>query len=94
MALTRKRESPPPTQDPARELAYQIAQDLYDLRTQQGLSQTEVAHRIGSKQPRISLMESAAGPLPNLSGLLRIAEALNARLVVRLEMNPEETDLP
>lgn len=89
MRLTRKPASPA-AQEPDRELAYQIAQDVFELRTEAGLSQAELAERVGTKQPRISVLESAAGSPPTLSFLLRVATALGARLVVRLEKrNPQ-----
>jgi transcriptional regulator with XRE-family HTH domain len=90
MKLTRRRTPPPTDQAADRHVAYQIAEDIYDLRTDQGLSQAELAERAGTKQPRISTLESAAGPPPGLPLLLRVAKALGARLVVRLEKEPKE----
>lgn len=90
MRLTRKPAPAAPPEDPKRELAWQIAQDVYDLRTQQNLSQAELAERVGTKQPRISVLESAAGAPPTLTLLLRVATALGARLVVRLEKRNSE----
>ncbi|MDQ1041472.1 transcriptional regulator with XRE-family HTH domain [Streptomyces sp. V3I8] len=65
-------------------MAYDIAQAVYDLRTEQGLSQGELAERVGTKQPRISVVESAT-KMPSLPLLLRIAKALGVRLVIRFE---------
>ena len=89
MELTRRLQ--PPTEDPARQLAYGIAQDVYDLRTAQGISQSDLAEQAGLRQPRISQVESAAGSPPTLSVLLRIAQALGVQLVIRLEKDPGDT---
>lgn len=86
-----RRTTPPPSTTPERELAYAIAQAVYDLRTEQGLSQGQLAERIGTKQPRISVMESASG-LPSLPLLLRTAHALGVRLTVRFEHDPQGTE--
>jgi ribosome-binding protein aMBF1 (putative translation factor) len=91
MRALRKTTPPPATdEDPERELAYTIAQAVYELRTEQGLSQGELADRVGTKQPRISVVESAA-KLPTLPLLVRIAKALGVRLVVRFEKPGEDT---
>lgn len=72
-----------------RELAYSIAQAVFDLRTQRGWSQGELAQRSGTKQPAISAVENAV-TLPTLGKLLRIADALGVRVKVTLE-EPGET---
>ena len=48
-----------------------------------GLSQTELAHRVGTKQPVISRLESGAGN-PTLDLLRRVAKALDTELHVSL----------
>ncbi|MEQ8848509.1 helix-turn-helix transcriptional regulator [Botrimarina sp.] len=60
-----------------------VAQMIYDARTQAGLSQAALAERIGSKQQTISQLESADYEGHSLSMLRRIAEALEQELVVR-----------
>jgi transcriptional regulator with XRE-family HTH domain len=72
------------TGDPERELSYEIAQRVFDLRNSEGLTQGQLADRAGTKQPNISGVESAT-KLPTLGLLLRIAAALNRRLVIRFE---------
>jgi transcriptional regulator with XRE-family HTH domain len=74
---------------PERDLSYSIAQAVHDLRTGQGLSQEELARKVGTKQPRISVVESARG-LPSIPLLLRIARALGRKLVIRFEKTGEE----
>lgn len=90
MRATRKNTTPADTGlDPERELSYDIAQAVHDLRIQQGLSQAELAKITGTKQPAISRVESANN-LPTLPLLLRLADGLGTRLVVTFE-KPEGT---
>ncbi|MGV9816340.1 helix-turn-helix transcriptional regulator [Streptomyces cellulosae] len=70
--------------DPERELAYAIASAIQELRLERGLSQKELAELVGTKQPRISVVESAT-KLPSLPLLLRIAAALDMNLAVVFE---------
>lgn len=70
--------------DPEREMSYDIAQQVFEVRTALGLTQGELAERSGTKQPAISGVESAK-KLPTLGLLLRIAAALDRRLVIRFE---------
>ncbi|MFD7835532.1 helix-turn-helix transcriptional regulator [Streptomyces sp. NPDC059761] len=87
MRALRKTQPPATTEsgaDPDRELTYAIAQAVYDLRTQQGLSQGELAERVGTKQPRISVVESAV-KLPSLPLLVRIASAFGMKVVISFE---------
>jgi transcriptional regulator with XRE-family HTH domain len=62
----------------ASEPAYQIAR----LRILRGLTQAELAQRVGTKQPSIARLESGRDE-PKISFLRRVAEALGARLEVR-----------
>lgn len=66
----------------------EIGREVARLRRLRGLSQAELAQRIGTKQPAIARIEQ--GHVPSLRTLMRIAEALQARLVVRLEPLPQE----
>jgi transcriptional regulator with XRE-family HTH domain len=84
------RKTHPPATDPERELSYDVAEQVFNLRNEQNLSQTELADRVGTKQPAISRLESAAG-LPTLGLLVRIAKALGRRLVIRFE-KPEDSE--
>ena len=60
-----------------------LAQAIYDIRTQSGLTQSELAERIGSTQPVISQLEDADYDGHSLSMLRRIADALNQRIEIR-----------
>lgn len=58
----------------------EIAQQIYDLRTQRGLSQKEFAQLVGMKQSVISRLESTDYRSYNLNTLERIAQALDHEL--------------
>ncbi len=58
---------------------YQLVRSLIGARLKKGLSQKELARRIGTKQPVISRLENMQS-YPTLSLLERISHALNTRL--------------
>jgi len=60
-----------------------IARLIYDARTQAGLTQEELADRIGSKQPVIARLEDADYEGHSLTMLQRIADALDLALDIR-----------
>ncbi len=64
----------------ASEPAYQVAR----LRIMCGLTQAELAERVGTKQPSIARLESGS-VTPTLPLLRRVAEAPDARLTVKIE---------
>ena len=61
----------------------EVAQMIYDARTKAGLSQSELAALIGSKQPVIARLEDAGYQGHSLTMLQRIAAALEQRLALR-----------
>ena len=61
----------------------EVAQMIYDVRTRAGLSQSELAALIGSKQPVIARLEDADYEGHSLTMLQRIASALGKRLELR-----------
>jgi len=69
-----------------------LGQLIYDLRTAAGLSQRELAERMGTTQSVISRLEEGGGARNRIDTLARVATALNRHLVVSF---PEElpTDL-
>jgi transcriptional regulator with XRE-family HTH domain len=69
---------------------FQAAKEVLRLRLAQGLTQEELAERIGTKQASISRLERASYK-PNLGFLQRVAEALNAR--VEIHLVPKEQTL-
>lgn len=71
----------------AYELAYQVAR----LRMLRGLTQEELAERVGTRQPSIARLESGKTE-PRLSFLRRVARALKAQIKVQLV--PDEQAVP
>jgi DNA-binding XRE family transcriptional regulator len=61
------------------EPGYQIAR----LRIQRGLTQAQLAEMVGTRQPSIARLENG-NSIPSLSFLKRIADALDARIELRL----------
>ncbi len=62
----------------------ELAQLIYRVRTQAGLTQQQLADRIGTKQSVITELENAEYEGHSLSMLQKIARALNQRLEVHL----------
>ncbi|HLF26582.1 MAG TPA: helix-turn-helix transcriptional regulator [Anaerolineae bacterium] len=62
---------------------FELVRQLIDLRIKRGVSQTELARRVGVKQPSIARLEGR-GKTTDLNFLGRVAKALDARLEVRL----------
>ncbi|HMB82428.1 MAG TPA: helix-turn-helix domain-containing protein [Terriglobales bacterium] len=76
--------------DPKREEEYEeevinadIARKIYDLRTKAGLTQQELAVRVGTSKSAICRLEDADYGGHSLSMLKRIAEALDKRVEIR-----------
>jgi transcriptional regulator with XRE-family HTH domain len=63
--------------------------DLVAQRRAAGLSQAEVAVRMGTSQPAVARVEAGSGDV-RLSTLERYAAAVGRRLELRLEQLPEE----
>lgn len=63
----------------ALEPGYQVAR----LRMLRGLTQTQLAEMVGTRQPSIARLENGTST-PSLSFLNKIADALNARIEVKL----------
>ena len=64
--------------------AFEMGERVRLLREEHGLSQRELAERIGSTQPAIARLE-AGGVSPSLGTLERIAEALGSALVIEFQ---------
>jgi DNA-binding XRE family transcriptional regulator len=76
--------------DPKREAEYdevvinaEIARKIYRLRTEGGLTQQELAARVGTSKSAICRLEDAGYEGHSLSMLKRIAEALDKRVEIR-----------
>ncbi|MGL5115694.1 MAG: helix-turn-helix transcriptional regulator [Beijerinckiaceae bacterium] len=57
--------------------------EISSARARSGLTQAEIARRMGTTQSAVARLETER--LPSLSTLKRYAEAVGARLVVKLE---------
>lgn len=68
-----------------------LGQLIYDLRTEAGLSQRELAARMGTTQSVISRLEEGGGARNRIDTLARVATALNRHLVVSFPETLPET---
>lgn len=66
---------------------FALARSLIEARVRAGLTQEDLAKRMGTSQPAIARLES--GHKPSLKTLERVARVTNSRLVIQLV--PEET---
>jgi transcriptional regulator with XRE-family HTH domain len=69
--------------------AWDVALKLASLRKASGLSQKELANRLGTSQQQISRLESPSYEGHSLSMLRRVAEILDA--TVRVEIQPKHS---
>ena len=60
----------------------QVARLIFDARTRSGLTQQQLAERIGTKQPNIARLEDGDYEGHSLTMLQRVARALNQRLEI------------
>ena len=67
----------------ALEPEFAIIRQIIELRIKRKMTQTELAMKIGTRQPSIARLE-ARGKTTDLNYLQRVAKALNARVEVRL----------
>lgn len=77
--------------DPATHAAYEsqaaefnMARELIAARSRAGLTQSDVAQRMGTTQSVIARLEGGKGT-PSLRSVQRYAQAVGARAVVRIE---------
>ncbi len=66
----------------ALEDSFALAQMIYDLRTGAGLSQRELAERMGTTQSVISRLEEGGGSGNRVDTLARVAVALGRHLII------------
>ncbi len=64
---------------------YELAKSLLEQRMKLKMTQAEVAQKAGMPQSTIARIEGLTHGVPKISTLIRIADALDAKLVVRLE---------
>jgi len=65
---------------------FQIAKELIKLRIKRGITQKELALRIGSTQAVVSRIESGAVN-SSIDTLQKLSEALDAKLMIQIEPN-------
>ena len=65
--------------------AWEIALQIAALRKEAGISQKELARRLGTSQQQISRMESPSYEGHSLSMLRRVAEVLGATVQVKIQ---------
>lgn len=64
---------------------YELAKSLIQQRLKKKMTQADVAKKTGMPQSTISRIEGLTHGLPKLLTLKKIADALDAKLVIRLE---------
>lgn len=64
--------------------AWDIAFQIYDLRKKAGLTQTELARLVGTKQSNIARIESADYTGYTLKTLEKVTKALKAKLEIKI----------
>ncbi len=64
--------------------AWDIAFQIYDLRKKAGLTQTQLAKLVGTKQANIARVESADYTGYTLKTLEKVTKALKAKLEIRI----------
>ena len=69
----------------------EVAQKIYDLRTKTGLSQRELAKRVGTTASVICRLENADYEGHSLAMLNRIARALDKRVEIRFVSGKPQT---
>lgn len=80
--IKKKHSSPAPETRAAVEQGLALGQLIYDLRTDAGLSQRELAERMGTTQSVIFRLEEGGGVRNRIDTLARVATALDRHLVV------------
>lgn len=63
---------------------YQIISQLIETRTRKGITQKELAERIGTKQSAIARVESGAVN-PTIAFLEKVTNALGSKLIVQIK---------
>lgn len=68
---------------------FAVAKAGIAARNRAGLTQTELARKMGTTQPVVARMEGGRIP-PSLRTLRRLAQATGSRLIIRFESCPTE----
>lgn len=71
---------------------FSLLDEFLKVRAAQGLTQAQVAEKIGTTQSAVARMESGSGKhSPSLATLTKYADALGCKLEVRLVRKPRPT---
>lgn len=78
---------------------YELARSLIEQRLRKKMTQEDIAYKAGIPQSTVSRVEGLTHGLPKLATLKKIADALDAKLVIKLEpkgkyMLPAEDEMP
>ncbi len=71
---------------------FELARQLLEARTKSGLSQEEIAVRMGTSQSAIARLESG-NTLPSMRTLSRYAKATNCEISIRLKPIKQNTSV-
>ena len=63
---------------------FELLKDMIEAREKAGVSQAELAKRIGTRQPALSRLESGGYRKATLETLEKIAGALNQKLIIKM----------
>ena len=69
----------------ALELTARMVSDLIKQRKKLGLTQEDLANKVGLKQSAISRLESGKGGIPRIETLLTLAAAMNLKLRISFD---------
>lgn len=61
------------------DLAFEIGLNVFETRIKRGMTQKELARKVGTKQPSIARLENGSSP-PSLLFLEKVAKALGGKL--------------
>jgi ribosome-binding protein aMBF1 (putative translation factor) len=64
---------------------FELLESIIKARESAGLTQEELAKRIGTKQPALSRLERGGFQKANIETLRKIAEALDVKLVIKFQ---------
>lgn len=64
---------------------FELLSSVIKARKKKGLSQAELAQKIGTKQPALSRLQQRGFSTASVSTLKKLAEALDMRLVIKLK---------
>ena len=72
---------------------FELLESIIEARERAGITQDELAKRIGTKQPAISRLERGGFSKATVETLHKIAEALDAKLVIKMESKNHPVNL-